>query len=288
MPRWSAIRKSAQLEWFRFSAKPSQWLTWRLLRLFRIECSFREVVKQRYMYRREPQPNFDDAQDLETLATVAADIREESDKRRAVVIDKCKTLLALSSLLLPLLLAVSTQISWPALFLFPAFFVMSTAYLVLTALDVGADKVMSIGQDEIALPSHVLKRRIAHCNLDIAQHNDKRTDYLVDVMRSARWSLVWGLLTLSLVAMLGLTFLRKVDSNKGTRGDKGVQGDKGPTGDKGPQGPPGDRGPKGPTGEKGPRGDKGPQGEQGPKGPAGDRGPTSDKGPTGERGLSGA
>jgi hypothetical protein len=260
---------------------PFEIMTWCLLRIFRVECSYGEACARTYP-NNDPLPDFTSAKDTESLLKISMDIRDETESRRTAVIDKCKTLLTVSALLLPLTLAISTLTSWPALFLVPTIFVLIAAYLVLDILGVVSLQRPSIELDEVGLATAELNKRFAHSYLSIARHNDAQTSYLVDTMRAARSSLVWGLVTLSIVSMASLTFMRKPDIPlRGLTGEKGAQGDKGLAGDQGPVGP---QGPPGETGGKGPSGEKGPQGDVGSPGPRGDKGPSGDQGPRGEQG----
>lgn len=255
-----------------------QFPTYLLLRLFCVECSFEEVISRCYIDDSPPIPDLQHSRYPSELLKVADEIRSESDKRRGVVIDKCKTLLTLSGLLLPLLLAVSTQIRWPILFLIPATCVFITSFLVLVVLGIGTTKSLSILETQVCMNGDELWKAFAHACLETARYNDERTDYLVDVMRAARRSLICGLFTLWLVIMFGVTFLGKPDirkSERGPAGEQGVAGEKGPPGSKGP------------VGDKGPTGDKGQTGDKGDMGPAGARGPTGEKGLKGDDGSKG-
>jgi hypothetical protein len=168
MSDWSEFKRKASELSSIIREHSFHWLTWRILRFFGADCSFREVVARRYESQKASLPNLGYAKDGETLLKIAEDIRDESDKRRGVVIDKCKTLLTLSSFLLPLLLAVSTQTSWPVLFFIPASFVFATAYLVLNVLDVGADQQLSLDQAEVDLSKDDLNKRFVQSYLSTA------------------------------------------------------------------------------------------------------------------------
>jgi hypothetical protein len=94
----------------------AEFASWCLLRAFCIKCSLREAISRAYISKEGELPDFAKAQDPEALLDIAKDVRDKSDKRRAAVLDKCKTLLTVSALLVPLILAVSTQVRYPALF----------------------------------------------------------------------------------------------------------------------------------------------------------------------------
>src|SRR3954466_14597655 len=70
------------------------------LRLYASEVSFKSLWSGTFSFGRHTNRHLDSAQELDVLLGEAREVFKRAEARRAVVIDKCKILLTLSSILL--------------------------------------------------------------------------------------------------------------------------------------------------------------------------------------------
>jgi hypothetical protein len=227
------------------------------LRLMAVEVTWKDVEDKSLTPTREDGPlDLTDAKDVDTLLDVAKDAFKTASDRRASVIDKTKTLLTLGSLflalvgfLLPKDLAYSTD--WQkALVVATVLLFLHAIVLLLLFFTVGKEMTVCLDQDTVGMEETELKRCLAISYLESRSANDRRTDYLVEVFKAARFAIFAAFVTAS--TLFGSTFLFQAPGDQATkfiqklRGDagltellKGPKGDVGTPGAKGLQGLPG-------------------------------------------------
>lgn len=263
------------------------WIEWAILRVFFIDCTSEEVRQRRYSHDvQEPLPGLLTLQGSDELLDLAKGIYGQTEKRKATIDDKCKTIMTVSSISLPLISAILPQLPSPALGVVPLLFVFLAAFLVLVQLNVGSSSYPSLDTNLAGLEPEPQKKSLIASYLVSARFNDCCTDFNVDVFRAARRSLILGLF--SLVAIAGFGGLLGMSSQSDeARLVQRLRSEpdliellRGPRGEVGKTGLPG---PKGNRGETGPLGPRGARGEPGPPGPKGEMGEASGKDPAGER-----
>jgi hypothetical protein len=268
------------------SGSTPAWVEWAILRAFFIRCTREEVRERRYVHAGQEQPpGLLSLRGNDELLDLAKDIYGRTEKRKATIDDKCKTIMTVSSISLPLISAILPRLSSPALGIIPLLFVFLAAFLVMVQLNVGSSSYPELDAGLAGLEPEPLKKRLIAGYLASARFNDCCTDFNVDVFRAARRSLLLGLLTLVAVAALG-GLLGNESRSEEDRLIRRLRSEpaliellRGP---KGEPGRVGQAGPKGGRGEAGPRGPRGEQGQAGPAGPKGEAGPPGDRQPPGD------
>jgi hypothetical protein len=210
--------------------------------------------------------------------TFSKDLLKSAIDRRAIVTDKCKILLTLSSLLftiIGLLLPRFVEIdSWPlkTIFFVAVFLLLTTVILLLAYFGVRADMVITLEQPEADLTKSDLKKSYINDHLRCVVYNDNRTDYLIAIYQAARSTTLFALIIVAVVftvngfldsnSTMAESVILKLRSDqklinylRGPAGEIGEKGDQGAKGDQGIPGPPGVRGEKGDRGERGPKGE---------------------------------
>lgn len=163
------------------------------LRVYGSEVSFQSIWLEKFPSKTNANLNLDKAKDLPGLLSVAKECLKVAESRRAVVTDKCKPLLTLSSLLLGLVgVLLPTAFAFDALWMRMLFFasalaLLNTVALLLVLFAVGASSVISLDQDEVALEKDDLQKNLINSNLQCQADMDQRTDYLVEVYKAARF-----------------------------------------------------------------------------------------------------
>ena len=273
---------------YRAGSAPA-WIEWAILRAFLIRCTREEVRQRRYVHEGQEQPpGILSLRGSDELLDLAKDIYGQTEKRKATIDDKCKTVMTVSSISLPLISAILPRLPSPALGVIPLFFVFLAAFLVLVQLNVGSSSYPVLDAGLAGLETEPQKKRLIASYLASARFNDRCTDFNVDVFRAARRSLLLGLFSLVAVAASGGLLGNASQSDEDRliqrlrsepdliellRGPKGVPGEVGPAGTRGDRGEAGPRGLRGKRGEAGPSGPKGEAGPPGAGQPRGDRSP---------------
>jgi hypothetical protein len=234
---------------------------------------------------REPHANriLDHAADLDGLVTSSKDLLKNSIDRRAIVSDKCKTLLTLSSTLfavIALVLPKVMELDWWMKLLFsgPVLLLLLTVVLLMVFFNVRADTVMTLDQADVNLDTDNRKKAQINFLLRCATDHDFRNDYLIDLYKAARATTLLALVAVAVLYLVNTFFstststaddvIKKlradsklVDYLRGPKGEQGERGDQGQKGERGPKGEPGPKGDRGEKGEPGPKGDRGEKGE---------------------------
>ena len=256
------------------------WIEWVILRAFLIECTREEVRQRRYVHEgQEPPPGLLTLQGSDELLDLAKSIHGQTEKRKATIDDKCKTIMTVSSISLPLISAILPRLPSPAIGVVPLLFVFLAAFLVMVQLNVGSSSYPTLDAGLAVLEPEPQKKRLIASYLESARFNDCCTDFNVDVFRAARRSLLLGLLCLVAVAAFGglLGPSSQSDEDRLIRRLRSepdvIELLRGPRGTTGKTGPSGLRGERGEAGLPGPRGDRGEQGRPGAERPRGERSP---------------
>jgi Collagen triple helix repeat (20 copies) len=261
------------------------WLEWRLLRLFFIDCSLEEVRERRYIAAPNGAavaPGMMDVEDSDDFLSLAKEVFDQSEKRKATIDDKCKTVLTISSISMAIITALLPRLPLPYLGIIPLFFIFASAFLVLVHLNVSRFRYPKLDAEYARLDATTRKKRRITDYLKDTRWNESVIDFHVDVYRASNRSLRLGLFILLLLAVVGSIFgstseeraiqLLRADPKmtrllQGPKGDPGARGPQGETGAPGPKGDPGPKGPKGETGPSGPKGETGAPGLKGDPGP---------------------
>ncbi len=194
------------LDWFYYTRQHVvAALAFLSIRLFGIEASFDDVMKGRYSKRHFQNLDLSNSQSLDDLLAIARECHEAAEKRRTLLADKCKTLLTVSSLsialigfVLPRLLSLGSP--WmTVVFVVAVVSLVNVIVLLLVLFDVGAEEYPELNQGQVGLPAADLKKSLVNRNLVCASSLDERTDFHVDVYRTARF---YFLSAFSLVAIL--------------------------------------------------------------------------------------
>lgn len=249
------------------------WIEWAILRAFFIRCTREEVRQRRYAHEnRDDPPGILSLRGSDELLDLAKSIHGQTEKRKAMIDDKCKTIMTVSSISLPLISAILPRLPSPALGVVPLLFVFLAAFLVLVQLNVGSSSYPDLDAGLAGLEPEPQKSHLIASYLASARFNDCCTDFNVDVFRAARRSLLLGLLSLVVVAAFG-GLLGNASQAEDDRMIRRLRSEPNLIGLlRGPRGASGEAGPSGPRGERGEAGPRGPRGERGEAGPAGPRG----------------
>ena len=181
------------------------------MRFYALEVTFEDVKKGTYDTPSHTDYNLDNAKDLDFLLATAKDGLETATERRVVVTDKCKTLLTLSSFILAiggLFVPKSLEFEgWlsRSLFFLAGLLLLNSIVMLLVYFSVGADTVPILDSSFIELDGSDLKRNFINIYRKCEIATDSRTNYLVDVYKTARFFALSGL-TVMLV-LVGVNYL---------------------------------------------------------------------------------
>jgi hypothetical protein len=244
-------------------------ITYLSLRLFGSEITWSQLLNGNFDSKKHTDLNLDQAGDLSLILVEAKTCLKSSEARLLAITDKCKNLLALSSLLFTLVTVLLTKspadsIWIRVLFLISALAFFDAVILLMVFFDVGVGMSIDITQCEISLPSDDFKKCLINLCFKCRTDLDNRTDYLVEIYKVARFFFLSAFTVLVLLFSINLFLFNSKDSAKAialelrgdtnylqsVRGEKGNPGIKGDPGSKGELGPKGDRGEKGDSGER--------------------------------------
>jgi hypothetical protein len=263
------------------------WFTFITIRcLSNRSCEYDDVTLARYRRETHIDRRLENAKDIEGLVAISKEILKNSIDRRAIIADKCKslltissTLLAISGLILPKFVEFD-HVASKVLFSIAIVFLLGTVVLILTFFGIRSETTISLDQNDVDLGTLDLKKSSINSYLRCVTDQDNRTAYLIDVYRAAS-TLTLLALCITVVLFFVTSFMysnsstadnviqqlqsntKMIDILRGPKGDAGQQGLKGETGENGEKGERGERGPKGDRGEKGERGEQGPKGDKG-------------------------
>jgi hypothetical protein len=249
------------------------------LRLYGSEVSFMSLWSRTFDSAKHADLNLDQAKDLETLVEEAKESLKRGEERRSVVMDKCKVLFTLSSLLLAaigLLMpkAFAFNHSWMKIFFFVATLAFANVVVLLVFFfGVGNEMKVVLDQEHVHLDENNLKKSLINLYLKCGTAMENRTDFLVELYKVAQFFFLSAFTIIVLLFSVNF-FTQSQDEEmkevlKRLRGDQGfiesIRGEKGEKGDIGPKGDKGDRGLPGEHGEKGDKGDSRSSSESLPK-----------------------
>jgi hypothetical protein len=252
------------------------------LHLFGSESTFEELWLEKFSSFTHTNRELTKENDLDFLLEQAKDHLKTADERRNGTMDKCKTLLTLSSLLLTLVgillpKAPFGSICMRILIFGAALALLNAVVLVVIIFGVRADMRLEVKPKDVILITDELKKRLINNYFQCRTDRDNRNDYLVEVYKAARFFFLFALTLLVALFSLNYFLLAQQDQVKVVAGElrsdtNFVQSIRGPKGDPGLPGPRGERGDRGLTGPKGDPGDRGLPGPKGDRGPKGERG----------------
>jgi hypothetical protein len=242
-------------------------LAYLTLRAYGLKIAYGEVLAGTFDNRKPTPLDLENAQDLDTLLRLSGEAVENAGNRRAVVTDKCKTLLTLGSLLLATIgLFLPKYLAFDLIWLralsgIAVAVLFNAVVILLIFFDVGQDMEVSLDETDIPLNESNLKKSLLNRRLQCYAAAENRTDYLVDLYRAARFCF---LTSLSIVSVLVFTNSISNPADQASRMVNELRSDphltnllRGPKGDEGPRGDQGVEGGKGQKGDKGDKGDRG-------------------------------
>ncbi len=225
------------------------------LRLYGLEVAAKDVWKGTYSERKLLNREFEITTALPELLATAKDCVRRAREQRAAIIDKCKTLLTVSSLLL-----CAIGLFLPKSFLFEPlwsrtlFFVamgalLSTVTLLLVFFDVGQETEITLDKADVKLGLDDLRKNLINDNLRCQTDIENRTAYLVDIYKAARFYFLLALTLNVAVLFFSVNYLAHSPTNLTEKVIKRIRTDQKLF--ELLQGPAGSRGEKGERGEKG-------------------------------------
>lgn len=237
-------------------------VVWLALRAFGItNTSVKEINDRTY----EPQGrDFDQPElvtDFDLALDVAKDFFAQENLRADTISDKTRTLLTLTGILFPLVLALITLSSHPLLDLIPLSFLAVTIGLVLEVFGINPATTVMFDSEFVGKSKADQALEIIRSYFKAADNNAAVNSFRLDLFRAARRGFGMALLSLVAVAFVGIAsapaaerrigdlllhdsrFLKMVTGPPGPAGPMGLAGQPGPRGAPGPLGPKGDRGP---------------------------------------------
>jgi hypothetical protein len=225
-------------------------ITFLSIRLYGIEdCSFQDVRKGCYENVKYEPRNLDTAKDLDAILAEVKELLASAHDRRAVVTDKCKTLLTLSSFLLAVIGALLpkafdfSSLGMKIICFLALLFLLNTVVLLLVYFGIGIEMTPSVSQEDIELDSDNLKKSLINEHFKCEAATDNRTDYLVNVYMVARSYFIVAFFVI--VGLFAVSYfqpgesesqklIRQIRANpdlikllQGPKGDKGDKGDSG-------------------------------------------------------------
>jgi len=169
-------------------------VAWYVMRIYGIECTFQEVQKGCYSCRQdEDSPIPDEIPSPDDVLELSRDIYKEENKRQSSVNEKCKVLLTISTILLALISLLLIKVSFSFWGLFLVLFVFLAVFMLLVYFDIGCYSRPNINKEMSTLEKDKFKLKLAGDYLSCANHNRQVHDFLVDVYRVAKNSLLLGL-----------------------------------------------------------------------------------------------
>lgn len=228
-------------------------LIYRLLRIFRVRCSREEVDNRAYADSGDSElklPHPIDEMALDLVLDEARASYEQQQRRLATIDEKVRTLLSLTSVMLPLAIAFLSSAP-PYAIIVPILFLLSTSVLLSDCL--GVTKFNLVNTPECRTESNVedLKRSLVGSYYLCSVKNHLVVDYRVDVFRAALRSFLVALLTIGAIAIAS-PFFQSQDMAMEARIAKMLQDDaRFRESLVGKQGPPGQQGVQGPIGPPG-------------------------------------
>src|SRR6266851_3458129 len=268
------------LDWLFYARKfVIDCVTFASIRLYGIECTFKDVQKRAYSQAQHINLNLDAAKDLDTLLASSKDRYKDAIDRRAFVTDKAKTLITLNSALLAILgafLPKATEFDslWVSLIFYGGVLLLLDALIVMWMyFDIKGETVLDLEQGEDMLDKENLKKSLINSYLRCQVDTNNITDFLADLYKTARFYFLFGFVVIFVIFSASYFFrspsseaervierLRSepklIELLRDPRGEQGKQGEKGPQGGGGPEGPQGTSGEKGPKGERREKGEK--------------------------------
>jgi len=259
-------------DWLRY---PIYRLTWAVLAVLNPGHSFKEVWDGK-MESSEDQSKLKitDDTDPDFAFEQGKAAQEEEVARRAIVDDKSKVLLTISTLLLAGNAALLPHLHPRWIGIMPLLPIMAAVFLILMYFRTSVVAVVNRNSVDWSDDPAKIKRMFAKEQFKCAADMELSNSFRVGIHRAARRAVILALfLVIPAVASAVFTatdeesLINEVKSNAELRqllqGPAGAVGPAGPAGEQGSAGPPGPRGPEGKVGPRGPAGPRGPQGKPG-------------------------
>jgi hypothetical protein len=252
-------------------------ITYSSLYLFGSEAKWNDLLDEQFSSFQHTKRVLTKNSDLNFLLEQAKDHLKNAEERRSDTMDKCKTLLILSSLLMTLVGVLFPKTPFSSIWMRILFFaaalaLLNAVVLVVVIFGVRADMRLEMEPKDVKLSTDELKKRLINDYFQCRTDRDNRNDYLVEVYKAARFFFLFALTLLALTFSFNIFLISpnaqelavanelRADTNF-VQTVRGSKGDPGPKGDLGRPGPKGDRGEKGETGDRGPKGDRGEKGD---------------------------
>jgi hypothetical protein len=237
----------------------------------------------------DPIPDLSHAVNTDKVLDVAKFQYEATHARRALIDEKIKTLLTLTTVIVGIFSVVLTKFASLLTALPPMVLLLLVVLIVAEYYSISFSGFPAVIPDLLSITDDdAFNRALAEQYLRANRFNDARVDYLAALYMLARRTFFFGLFLVAVVG-LGAAATSKADDEslkqslvtelrsdptliellRGPQGPSGAKGEQGDQGERGPPGLAGERGPPGSAGERGPEGERGIQGRPGERGPPG-------------------
>lgn len=232
-------------------------LTWLSMRLCGFEVTYSHCNNGKYETPKHKDLNLANATSVdEMLAQSKSSLTDEIDRRNSVI-DKSKTLMTLGSLLLGfsgffLVDSVRSGSTTARILVFVAAILLVNAIaLIIEFFDIGKGALPIITEDEVLLDQNTLKKRLVNSYRSCATNHEQRTNYLVDVYRTAKFFFTCSLIVVVILFAVNFgdarsakdDFIRELRSDpeilkmlRGPQGERGAPGRVGARGERGQRG----------------------------------------------------
>ncbi|MFA6241781.1 MAG: hypothetical protein WC655_12685 [Candidatus Hydrogenedentales bacterium] len=188
------------------------------LRTCAFEVSLKDVWQGKYASNVPKYLDLDQAKHLDTLLDVAKECHIAALARRALLTDKCKTLLTVCSLLLVIAgLFLPRAFSFSTLWMRAAFFLAALSLfdavvLLLVFLGVRTNTEIDLGQEIVSLNREDLQKSLVNSHRICQLRIDEQTDHLADLYKAARFYFIVWLTTV--VVLFSFSYLRPSHENQ--------------------------------------------------------------------------
>jgi len=183
-------------------------LAYLAIRFYGVEnISWRDAWDETYAANRSSPLDLGNATDLDDLLKIAKECKEDAERRRTAITDKCKTFLTIGALFVALCgLIVPDAIDlsnvWArVIFLLAGFLLVVSILLLLMFIGIRTDTQISLAQEDIGLSSDDRKKQFIKDHMRCKADVDCMSDFLADLYRTTRFCFVFAMI-LVLILML--------------------------------------------------------------------------------------
>jgi hypothetical protein len=137
---------------------------------------------------------------------LSREIYKDENSRRSSVNEKCKVLLTISSILLAVIALLLKSMFFHLLVLLPVLFIFLTVFMILIYFDVGSYSCPDFNEEMIKSVPEKFSAELSKDYISCVEHNRLTQDFLIDVYRVAKNSLLIGLILMICVFVIYVNF----------------------------------------------------------------------------------